>query len=119
MFPASFTVMTTNATAAPARTAARRYSEQLHVLVDEQTRAYVLGMATLTADAGGYARPREGELVRDLLDEAIALRYKRDRPLYEAAVIRGREVLAERAGEAKARQADTTRMVEAVAASRA
>lgn len=106
--------MTTNATAAPARTAARRYSEQLHVLVDEQTRAYTLGMATLAADAGGYARPKEGEEIRDLLDEAIAARFKRDRPMYEAAVIRGRRVLADRAAEAEARQSDTTRMVEAV-----
>jgi hypothetical protein len=88
--------MTTDATTAPPRTAARRYSEQIHVLVDEQTRAYTLGLAALAADAGGYTRPREGEEVRDLLDEAIARRYKADPKTYAAAVQRGRTLMAER-----------------------
>lgn len=88
--------MTTNATAAPPRTAARRYSEQIHFLADEQTRAYTLGLAALAAEAGGYARPKEGEEVRDLIDEAIAARYKRSPKDYAAAVARGQAVLAER-----------------------
>ena len=92
--------MTSHATAAPPRTAARRYSEQLHVLVDEQTRAYTLGLATLAAERGGYARPKEGEEVRDLIDEAIARRFKADPDAYAAAVVRGRAVMAERAGAA-------------------
>ncbi len=106
--------MTTNATGAPPRTAARRFSEQLHVLVDEQTRAYILGMATLAADAGGYDRPREGEEVRDLLDEAIARRYKLSADQYAEAVERGRQVLEVRRREANLRTVDTTERVKAV-----
>jgi hypothetical protein len=90
--------MTTNATtAAPPRTAARRYSEQIHVLTDEQTRAYTLGLAVLEAHAGGYGRPKEGEAVRDLLDEAIAKRFKSDPEAYARAVEVGRKEMARRA----------------------
>jgi hypothetical protein len=108
-------VMTTNATAAPARTAARRYSEQVHFLTDEQTRAYTLGVAMLAAERGGYARPKEGEEVRDLIDEAIAARYKKDPKGYAAAVERGQQVLAEKRAEAERRRASTSGMVDAVA----
>ena len=111
--------MTTHATAAPARTAARRYSEQIHVLVDADTRSYVLGMAHLAAEAGGYSRPREGEEIRDLLDEAIARRYKADARLYERAVQRGRQALAERSAEAEQRRAEDSARVAAVASPRA
>jgi hypothetical protein len=111
--------MTTNATAPPPRTAARRYSEQIHVLTDETTRAYTLGLATLAAEAGCYARPKEGEEVRDLLDEAIAARYRRDPKAYERAVIRGREALAEKAAEAEQRRTGVTERVAAVTSSRA
>lgn len=93
--------MTDTATAAPPRTAARRYSEQLHVLVDEQTRAYTLGIATLAAESGGYTRPKEGEEVRDLIDEAIATRYRKDPSAYAVAVERGRQVMAERLAASK------------------
>ena len=96
-FSASLKGMTANATAAPSRTAARRYSEQIHVLTDEQTRAYTLGLAVLAAEAGGYARPKEGEEVRDLLDEAIGRRYKADPKAYARAVEKGRIELAARA----------------------
>lgn len=92
--------MTTNATAAPPRTAARRYSEQLHVLVDEPTRAYVLGMAVLAAEEGGYDLPKQGEQIRDLLDEAIAKRYRSDPAAYGAAVTRGRQEIESRAVKA-------------------
>lgn len=105
--------MTMNATAAPPRTAARRYSEQIHFLADEQTRAYTLGLAALAAEAGGYARPKEGEEVRDLIDEAIAVRYKRDQRGYAAAVARGQAILAERHRKAGDRAADTTHRVAA------
>jgi hypothetical protein len=88
--------MTTNATAAPPRTAARRYSEQLHVLVDEQTRAYVLGVAVLAAKAGGYDTPKQGEAIRDLLDEAIAARYEADKKGYRAAIAAGQQELQRR-----------------------
>jgi hypothetical protein len=93
--------MTTDATAAPRRTGPRRrYSEQLHTLVDVQTRAYILGLASQAADAGGYATPREAEETRDLLDEAIAVRYHADPQAYAAAVERGRATMAERAWQA-------------------
>jgi len=90
--------MTTDATTAPRRTGPRRrYSEQLHTLVDEQTRAYILGLASLNAAAGGYSNPREAEETRDLLDEAINARYVADSAAYAVAVHRGRAVMAERA----------------------
>ena len=107
--------MTTHATAAPPRTAARRYSEQVHFLTDEQTRAYVLGLATLRAEAGGYARPKEGEEVRDLIDEAIAARHKKDQKGYAAAVLRGQQVLAERRATLDARATNDSAKVAAVA----
>lgn len=111
--------MNTHATAAPPRTAARRYSEQIHVLTDEQTRAYTLGIATLAAEAGGYARPKEGEEVRDLIDEAIAARFKKDAKAYERAVKRGQLVLAERRAEAVERAALVSERVGAVTSARA
>jgi hypothetical protein len=111
--------MTTHATAAPPRTAARRYSEQIHVLTDETTRAYTLGLATLAAEEGGYARPREGEEVRVLLDEAILRRYKADPEEYARAVTRGRAVLAAKAEEAAERRAETARKVKATKRPRA
>lgn len=82
--------------AAPQTSAARRFSEQVHALVDTQTREYLLGTAAINADRGNYTRPREGEVVRDLLDEAIAREFRRDSKAYEAAVRRGRAILAER-----------------------
>ena len=83
--------------AAPQTSAARRFSQQVHALVDTQTREYLLGMAVLNAEQGNYTRPREGEVVRDLLDEAITREFKRDPRAYEHAVRRGRQLLAERA----------------------
>lgn len=95
--------MTTNATAAPRATAARRYEEQLTTLVDEQTRAYILGLALLTASREEPSRrPREGEETRTLLDEAIGRRYKSDPTAYARAVHFGREELARRARPADA-----------------
>lgn len=92
--------MTTNATSAPPRTAARRYSEQLHVLVDEQTRAYVVGVAVLAAKAGGYDTPKQGEAIRDLLDEAIAERFRCAPKGYREALAAGRDYIAERSAQA-------------------
>jgi len=91
--------------AAPQTSAARRFSEQVHALVDTQTRQYLLGVAAINAEQGNYSRPREGEVVRDLLDEAITREFKRDPRAYEAAVRRGRQVLAERAKHGGRRQA--------------
>jgi len=93
--------MTTDATAAPRRTGPRRrYSEQLHTLVDTQTRAYILGLATIAAELGGYSNPREAEETRDLLDEAINARYHRDPEAYGLAVQRGEQTMIERAWKA-------------------
>lgn len=93
--------MTTDATVAPRRMGARRrYSEQVHVLVDEATRAYLLGVAVMEAEEGGYERPREGEEVRGLLDEAILRRYEADPAGYAKAVTRGRQKMRERAWQA-------------------
>lgn len=111
--------MTTHATAAPTRTAARRYSEQLHVLVDPQTRAYTLGLAVLAAEEGGYARPKEGEAARDLLDEAIHRRYKANPREYAEAVEAGRQELERRSVEAQARTQRTSEQVAAVVGSQA
>jgi hypothetical protein len=89
--------MTTNATVSPpSLTTARRFSEQIHALVDRQTRELVLGLAVLDAKAGGYSRPREGEQVRNLLDDAIGRLFKRDPALYGEAVRAGRAELARR-----------------------
>lgn len=96
--------MTTDATVAPRRMGARRrYSEQVHVLVDEATRAYLLGVARLEAVAGGYELPRESEGVRELIDEAIMRRYEADPKAYAKAVRVGSEELAERAAARAAR----------------
>jgi hypothetical protein len=103
--------------AAPATTAARRYSQQITTLTDTQTREYVLGLAVLAAEAGGYAKPREAEQVRDLLDEAIGARYRKDADGYERAVRRGRRELAEREEARRAAASETTERVKAVASS--
>lgn len=86
----------------PSTTAARRYSEQIHALVDRQTRELIIGLAVLDAEAGDYARPREGETIRNLLDEAISRLFRRDAEHYARAVRAGRRELARRAAEAAA-----------------
>jgi thymidylate synthase ThyX len=107
--------MTSNATVAPPTSAARRYSESLSLLVDRQTRELLLGLAVLAARQGGYARPKEGEAIRELLDESIARLYERDSKLYEAAVRAGRQELAERYADTERRRTETTEMINAVA----
>jgi hypothetical protein len=111
--------MTTNATAAPSRTAARRYSEQLHVLVDERTRAYVLGLAALDAADCGYETLKQGEQIRDLLDEAILRRYKSDPKAYAEAVAAGEREMEKLKAKAAQRARQTTGRVAAVAGARA
>jgi hypothetical protein len=83
--------------APPQQSAARRFSQQVHALVDTQTRELLLGLAIENAEQGGYTRPREGEVVRELLDDAITRLWKRDARAYERAVRRGRAELAKRA----------------------
>ena len=89
--------MTTNATAvAPPRSPAARsaYTKQLHVMVDAQTREYVLGEADRVAREAGYQYLRQGEIVRELLAEAIAARYEADPAAYEKLVREGRVIAA-------------------------
>lgn len=91
--------------AAPQTSAARRFSQQVHFLTDTQTREYLLGVAALRADEGGYTLPREGEVVRELLDDAILRDFKQNPKQYEQTVRRGRQVLAERAAARSAPKA--------------
>lgn len=111
-----------NATVAPPMTtAARRYSEQIHALVDRQTREYLIGLAQILAVEGGYDRPKEGEVIRTLLDEAIGRRYAKDGHGYANVVRVGRQELDERARIAAERKAvrETTDTVEGGAPVRA
>lgn len=98
--------MTDNATDAPEATAVRsrqpKLDQQIHVLVTDATRAYTLGLASIAADAQGFSGLREGVEVRDLLDEAIAARFADDAGAYRTAVLRGRQILAERASSSAA-----------------
>lgn len=105
--------MTTSpATVAPPA-ADRRYSEQLTTLVDQDTRAYVLGLAIEAAEQGGYARLKEGEQVRELLADALRRARQRDAAGYAHTLRRGRLVLEERKREAATRAADTAKRVKA------
>jgi hypothetical protein len=100
--------MTDNATVSPPSTAARRYSEQVSLLVDRETRELLAGLAILDAERGGYGTPREAEGHRELLDAGKANLWRRDRTRYEAAVRRGRTALAARDAERAARAATPT-----------
>ena len=94
-----------SATAAPPRQAAhrppptdRRYSEQIHALVDVTTRAYLLGAAAIEAErVAPGSRPKEGETVRELLAEAIRDRFDEDPEAYGEAVRLGRIEMERRA----------------------
>jgi hypothetical protein len=92
--------MTTTATTAGAPPAAqRRYPEQIHALVTRETRELLMGLALLDA---GPARPREGETIRALLDDAITALYTADPKRYADAVRRGRKHLRTRDAERRA-----------------
>jgi hypothetical protein len=84
-----------------------------------QTRAYILGLAAMAADRGGYALPREAEETRDLLDEAINRRYEADPEAYGVAVQRGEQVMAERAWQAVYKSWKSKGATDAVARKRA
>jgi hypothetical protein len=88
--------MTTPSAVAPPPETARRpaYTQQLHTLVDDSTRAYTLGLATINAKNG---RPKEGEAVRDLLAEAVYARYEADPDEYAKIMAAGRKELRRRA----------------------
>jgi len=84
---------------APPKTSAERgtYTEQLHVLVDEPTRHYVLGLADEVARTAGYKLLRQGEQVRALLSEALVARFEADPDAWARYVRRGRQIAAEMA----------------------
>jgi hypothetical protein len=92
---------------APPKTSAERgtYTEQLHVLVDEPTRHYVLGLADSVAREAGYRFLRQGEAVRSLLSEALVARYEADPEAYARLVLRGRQIAAETADGTTPRRA--------------
>jgi hypothetical protein len=50
----------------------------------------------MVAKAGGYDTPKQGEAIRDLLDEAIAARYEADKKGYRAAIAAGQQELQRR-----------------------
>jgi hypothetical protein len=81
---------------APPRPPAARgaFTEHLSLLVDEATREYILGDAERVAREAGYKYIRQGEIVRELIAEAITARYEKDPTAYEQMVRRGREVKA-------------------------
>lgn len=87
--------MTTDAILAAPSVATRRFSESLHVLVDPDLRAFILGMAAKEAD--GRYRPKEGETIRGLLDGAAGELYARDPAEYERIIKAGRKEMRRRA----------------------
>lgn len=92
--------METDATtviAPPDAEAARRFDQQLHTLVDEPTRAYILGLAAIAVDEGLELRILEGNSVRALLDQAIQAAFYRSPKEYAYTIGKGREELARRA----------------------
>lgn len=81
-----------------------RYSQSVHLMMDEPSRAAVLGLAALTAkEAGPQVRPKEGETLRSLLDSALN-EIRKDAPsLYDNAVKLGRQELARRSKRSRPR----------------
>jgi hypothetical protein len=92
---------------APPRPSAARgaYTQHLSLLVDVPTREYILGLADAAAKEAGYKFLRQGEIIRELLAEAIIARHERDPAGYAGAVVRGREILAEPTDGATPRRA--------------
>lgn len=99
--------MNDSATSAPpTTTSAARYSESLHVLVDEPTRAVVMGLAVIAARvAGPEVRPREGESIRQLLESQLEYVRSQAPDLYARALTAGRAELAARAALIRQRKA--------------
>lgn len=70
------------------------YTEHLSLLVDVQTKHYILGIAEREARRRGYNYLRQGEVIRDLLSAAIVKTYNDDPEYYADAVRRGRAIAA-------------------------
>lgn len=91
--------MTNDATSArlPAAAGSPRYSESVHFLTDEPTRAAALGLAVMAAEAAGPGvRPKEGETIRILLEERLGQIRGEQPTVYAAAIKKGRAFLAAR-----------------------
>jgi hypothetical protein len=80
--------------AAPQAAARAKLTEQFTFLTDEATAQYIEGAARLAA---GDARPKTGEVIRDLIAEALVARYGDDTDAYARAVRAGRRELAQKA----------------------
>jgi hypothetical protein len=93
----------TTATVA-AETTAARYSESVHVLVDKPMRAVLLGLAELESRERG-GRPKEGDTLRTLLEDAIGRLAHRERERYDEALRLGTAELDRRVAEKTARAA--------------
>lgn len=75
--------------------------QQIHVLVDEDMRAFTLGLADLRAEETGR-RPAEGDAVRELLVSARErLEIENGTKVLRAIVERGRAELMRRASGAR------------------
>lgn len=87
--------------------AAPLLDQQLHVLVDADTRAFTLGLAEFGAKVSGRS-PKEGEAVRDLLFNLIDA-YEADHPKDFATIMKlGRAELRKRADIASVRTKQET-----------
>jgi hypothetical protein len=79
-----------------------RYSESTHVLLTRRTRAVILGMAMARAAAAGVERAREGELIRELLDNALDdMEREMSKRAYAEALAVGEAELVRRETEAR------------------
>ncbi len=97
--------MTEDAIEAAPTTVTAGLSESLHVLIDEPTRAAAMGLAVMAArKLGPNVRPREGETVRNLLEDRISDIKAQAPTLHERALALGRQELAERAAIVAARK---------------
>lgn len=84
----------------PTSGSARRYEHQIHTLVDEQSRAYVLGLAVQAVEDGQAIRPLEGAVMRDIVDAHILAAFRRDPMGFTKIVERGRREVARRQAKA-------------------
>lgn len=91
----------------PTMTAVPYLDQQVHVLVDADTRAFTLGSAALAAKDTGRP-PREGDAVRQMLADVIADYRDNEAETYAAIMTAGRAELQKRADVAERRKASVT-----------
>lgn len=95
--------MTEHTAAQPLPLAAgpRRFTESLSLFVDPTTRAYTLGRAVLLAELNRWATPRESEILRSLLDDAIQRAHDHDPERYAEVVAAGWAEMARRKADSQ------------------